>query len=431
MRRLIDTLNADNALVDWQDLAKAPAQPEWTLYPCKLVTPLYGGGVRAGEVDRELPIRPSSIRGQLRFWWRIACGGDHSPENLFKREVEIWGGIAEAGPTASQVRVRVRGVGPLDLEPAHRYDPNPKRPGELKSFPTLAPWAEGYALFSAQGKLTRDRRSIEESPKILAKPGTSFELALWVSPILSDDQREEVTTALRWWASFGGVGARTRRGLGAIGVQGLTPVHAAEVARCGGRLAERPAAHDATDAWKTSVARLKDFRQRLGLGRNPPSSGSQSPAGRSLWPEADSIRTLSEAADPRHTKRLVGVDGFPRAAFGLPIVFHFKDERTGDPGDHVLEPADISHDDKRDRLASPLILRPYWNGAKWVPAALLLPGWEKHLGMALKFKGKGNYTPAPWPTDTAKRNALALGVRPLQGRGDNALSAFMQFFLEP
>ena len=94
----------------------------------------------------------------------------------------------------------------------------------------------------------------------------------------------------------------------------------------------------------------------------------------------------------------------------------------------MLEPADLSHDDKRDRLASPLVIRPYWNGGKWVPAALLLPGWEKQQGVALKFKGKC-YAPAP--ADAAGRRALALGVRPLQGRGDDALSAFMKFFLEP
>ncbi|MFZ1575890.1 MAG: type III-B CRISPR module RAMP protein Cmr1 [Chromatiaceae bacterium] len=443
MSRVLDTLNADNALADWQNLAKAPAQTEWTLYPCKLVTPLYGGGVRAGEVDPDLPIRPSSIRGQLRFWWRIACGSDDSSENLFKREVAIWGGIAEAGPTASQVRVRVRGVGPLDLEPSHCYEPNPAQPGQLKSFPRLAHWAEGYALFSNQGKLTRDRRSIEEEPKALAKPGTGFELGVLVSASLTEDQRGEVLTALRWWASFGGIGARTRRGLGAVAIQGLLVVQADEVAKRGGVLALRLTPTGVTEAWKAAVGRLKEFRQKLNVGRNTPSSGTQSPAGRSFWPEADSIRSLSGCADARHATRLVAIDGFPRAAFGLPIVFHFKDApsdrdrrkpgfdpRLFDPDDHVLEPADRSRDDKRDRLASPLILRPYWNGSKWVPAALLLPGWETHQGMALKFKSTG-YTPEPWPKDPATRKGKAAGVRPLAGRADEPLTAFMKYFLEP
>lgn len=279
------------------------------------MTPLYGGGVRAGEVDRELPIRPSSIRGQLRFWWRIACGGDDSAESLFKREAAIWGGIAEAGPTATQVRVRVRGVGPLDLEPAHRYLPDPAAPGKFKSFPALAAWAEGYALFSAKGELTKDRQAIKDPPKVLAKPGTEFELGVQLSRALSDHQREEVATALRWWASFGGLGARTRRGLGVIWVEGIDPVGVAEVTQRRGQFALPKPVSGATEAWKVAVGLLKDFRQRPGLGRNPGATPQR--PGRSLWPEADSIRALSRAADPRHSKRVVSVDGSPQppAAF--------------------------------------------------------------------------------------------------------------------
>ena len=48
-------------------------ESQWQTYKCKLVTPMYGGGVEPGVVDKEMPIRASAIRGQLRFWWRIAC----------------------------------------------------------------------------------------------------------------------------------------------------------------------------------------------------------------------------------------------------------------------------------------------------------------------------------------------------------------------
>jgi CRISPR-associated protein Cmr1 len=407
-----------------------PTDEGWQIYPCKLVTPLYGGGVRAGEVDREMPIRAASIRGQLRFWWRVACANNDPPAKLFKREVEIWGGIAEAGPKASQVGVRIQKVGSLDLAPAHTYVRNPKRPGELRSMPNLADWAEGYALFSAQGKLTKNRQAIEDQPKILAKPGTGFELGLNLSIKLTEGQRKEVLTALRWWASFGGIGARTRRGLGAIKVEGLDSVTASEVAACGGRLVPRKPVAGPTEAWKQAVGRLKDFRQKVGVGRNPPSPGTPSPAGRSLWPEADTIRSLSGSAAPRHSTRIVTVDAFPRALFGLPIVFHFKDAHAGDPDDHVLEPADLSPNEKRDRMASPLVLRPYWNGSRWQPAALLLPGWGAHLSGPLKFKDQG-YVPPPWPAAPTARRVQAGAVRPMVTRGDDALGAFMAYFAEP
>lgn len=414
----------------WSDGAGPATETGWTAYRCTLVTPLYGGGVTAGQVDREMPIRTASLRGQLRFWWRIACGPVQDSQAMFKRECAIWGGIGDKGPTASRVKIRVRNVSPVEVKPAFRYPPDPNAPGKLKSFPFVESWAEGYAVFSAQGKLTKNRMGFEEAPKELAQKGVSFEILLALSAALSDQQRAEVETALRWWASFGGIGARTRRGLGAVQVTGLTPVAAAEVESHGGQLVLRPSSGDATAAWKAGVARLKDFRQGLEVGRNPPTPPSRSPAGRSLWPEADTLRTLSGAADPRHAKRLVTVDAFPRAAFGLPIVFHFNTYTDpGDPGDHVLEPADISPDDKRDRLASPLIIRPYWTGTRWQPMALLLPGWEARISQPLKLKGKA-YGAPHWPADTGPRHTMAAAVGPLNGRGDDALSAFMQFFRE-
>jgi CRISPR-associated protein Cmr1 len=428
MNRVLDDLDPDELLLAWKATANQADHSGWTHYSCKLVTPLYGGGVRAGVVDPELPIRPASIRGQLRFWWRVACGPFKDSAEMFARESAIWGGIGEAGPRASQVRVRVRGVGSPSVLPAHIYEKDPAAPGKYKSFPKVADWAEGYALFSAKGELNRDRDDFKEPRKELAQAGIGFELGLALGPTLDKAQREEVALALRWWASFGGLGARTRRGLGAIAVTGVDPVTEVEVVKRGGRLVLRKAAGGATQAWKEAVGRLRDFRQKPDLGRNPGAAANR--PGRSRWPEADRIRTLSQRADPRHAVPVTAVDGFPRAAFGLPIVFHFKDERTGDPGDHVLEPADLSNGDKRDRLASPLILRPYWDGSRWLPAALLLPGWEAHLGNDLKFKGKG-YTPTPWPTDPAKRRTAAAAVRPLARRGDDALTAFMAYFLEP
>jgi CRISPR-associated protein Cmr1 len=430
MSRKIDPQHAAEALVAWQASRKSPDAGGWQTYPCKLVTPLYGGGVRAGVVDLDLPIRPSSIRGQLRFWWRIASGPFKDSGEMFARESAIWGGIGEAGPRASQVRVRVRGVGSPSVLPAHIYEKDPAAPGKFKSFPKVADWAEGYALFSAKGELNKDRDDFKEPRRELAQASLGFELGLALGPRLDKGQREEVTLALRWWASFGGLGARTRRGLGAVSVTGVSPVTAAEVANRGGRLVLRKAAGGATQAWKEAVGRLKDFRQRPDLGRNPGTAPNR--PGRSRWPEADRIRILSHRADPRHAVPVTSVDGFPRAAFGLPIVFHFKDEWTGDPGDHVLEPADLPNGDKCDRLASPLILRPYWDGARWLPAALLLPGWEAHLGIDLKFKGKGKgYAPVPWPTDPSRRRTAAAAVRPMASRGDDALTAFMAYFLEP
>lgn len=430
MPRKTKTANGEGLLNEWNDGFSSEGSAGWSTYACKLVTPMYGGGVRAGEVDRELPIRATSIRGQLRFWWRVACGPFDSSGTMFAQECAIWGGIGKGGATASRVSVRVRNVSPVQTKPAHRYTPDPKNPGKLKSFPVVEAWADGYSLFSAQGKLARNRTDFEEAPSELALKGLTFELTIGRASTLTEQQNREIERALRWWASFGGLGARTRRGLGSIQVAGLKPVSVEEVEDREGRLVLRPSVGDATAAWKASVELLKQFRQGLGIGRNRPSAGSKNPAGRSLWPEADTLRALSRAAEPRHAKRLVPVDAFPRAAFGLPIVFHFNTfSDPGDPDDHVLEPADDSKDKKRDRMASPLILGPYWNGSGWQPSALLLPDWESCVSPPLKLKGK-TYTPPHWPKDATARRALAQQVAPLRNRGDDPLTAFMRFFEE-
>ena len=49
-------------------------------------------------------------------------------------------------------------------------------------------------------------------------------------------------------------------------------------------------------------------------------------------------------------------DAFPRGEFGLPIVFHFQGQ--GEPPDTVLYPSNASDGEPRQRMASPLILKP-------------------------------------------------------------------------
>lgn len=425
----------ETARAAWEAGEAYPNGDTWRTLSCRLVTPLYGGGVRAGEVDEVMPIRPSGIRGQLRFWWRLLYGANRQPAEVFAAETAIWGGIAHTGPTASKVAVRVDNVMRLHIAPAFVYKPNHKKPGEFRTMPEVAAWADGYALFPAQGKLTPDKCREEIPPHRLALADLGFSLHLRLHPDLTMTERQEIEATLRWWASFGGVGARTRRGLGAVKVEGLATVTETEVAERGGRLLRRAPVSNPETAWKESVGRLKDFRQKLDVGRNTPAAGSQSPAGRSRWPEADTLRELCGYAFPKHQKREVPGQVFPRAAFGLPIVFHFKDaagkhdrQKKGfDPDDHTLEPADQSAQESRDRMASPLILRPYWNGQQWQPAALLLPGWQQALGAPLKFKEQ-HYTPAPWPTDPNKARNLADQIKPMQGRGTDPLTAFMDYF---
>jgi CRISPR-associated protein Cmr1 len=411
----------------------------WRRYTCTLVTPMYGGGVKAGEVDKDMPIRATAIRGQLRFWWRLinrsrfVKDGKLDSAALFKAEREIWGGLGDDDDLAASRVI-------LHLDAPRIAD------GRLGlSTDRIKDKDVGYAFGASanNGEARWLKAGYEWSMRIEGPP------TLW----------PEVEVALRWWSSFGGVGARTRRGFGAVEVaedtsgkpRFLRPIDKEEAKACGMTLILRDdESGKAEVAWKNGVAALREFRQGAGIGRKTKqegNTGGTSP-GRSYWPEPDAIRRVvqqwfGKSGPARHevkdrqTKKYepVGVPHdhaprhlagqvFPRAAFGLPIIFHFKD-RTDPQPDIQLIP-----DNGSDRLASPLILRPYRDqSGQWRPAALRL-----HVGhvwkMGLCFKGRSEtFASGSWWPAKEERKGIADKIPPIAKTGyDDPLTAFLRFF---
>lgn len=411
------------------------------------LTPLYGGGVAAGEPDMALPVRAASIRGQLRFWWRLLKS--HHPTDpirdsaeLFRQERALWGGMAENGEDhASKVRLRVSDVKNVSAAPCAGYVLQDQR---YRSTPEFIAQAHAYALFPAKGELSQDRRYIEKSPASVILPGLSFTLRMECP----EAQAPEVLETLRWWASFGGLGARTRRGLGAVRVEcrpdtpdgaktRLPPVTQEEAGRYGCELRSKPAGPDALKAWHNAVGALQHFRQGEGLGRNQGTQPNR--PGRSRWPEPASIRAITGVhrikADgtpfvPADAKQRL----FPRAAFGLPIIFHFQQEtgdRRPDPGDCELKPQNS------DRMASPLIVKPMaLDSGHYAPIALRLPcGHLEHLALQLRNSGEkahNPHLPEDLPADAWRpQPAQTANIQPLRDQhASDALSAFLNYFTQ-
>jgi CRISPR-associated protein Cmr1 len=153
----------------------------------KIVTPVLGGGVEAGMNDSLAPIRSSAVRGMLRWWWRATAGAAcQSGPGLYDRECKIWG----ATDSRSKVSVEIHnpfltsGVDAVRDEGGRRIPEQPP-----------------YALFPAQSDPIRK----------LHKSG-SFELVI----SCPKEFLLEVENAIRAWIFFGGVGSRTRRGLGSL-----------------------------------------------------------------------------------------------------------------------------------------------------------------------------------------------------------------------
>lgn len=397
-------------------------------YTVTLVTPMYGGGVQAGVPDKDMPVRVSSIRGQLRFWWRLLNGQGKSPEQLFSEERALWGGLGDTPEqvTASRVRITVGRAQGVTEAACAQFQLRPE--GKYASMPQFHKGYPGYALFPGQGQLAAGGRGIEKPPANVIEPGLKITLTVQFLGKPAEFERE-VLPALRYWASFGGLGARTRRGLGSLRVEGLAPVTVEEAAGAGCLLKLRSgSSQDAVMVWSTAIGRLQQFRQGKGIGRNP----GQDPKrpGRSRWPEADAVRRAAGTHAPAHAPAHPAGNVFPRARFGLPIIFHFKDDRAGDPGDTALVPQGS------DRYASPLILKAYWDGKSFRAAALCLPTADELLEHALVLgnNGKGRSLPAEqtcapqawWPGPHKSKD-----IPPLRDNGsDDPLNAFLAFFMK-
>ena len=397
----------------------------WHILDCQLITPMYGGGVISNKVDTAMPIRVSGIRGQLRFWWRLLAKHQWqlgSDQAIRKAEFELWGGMndGEDSGKASKVLLKVTQVSTIHDNHLIKYDD-----ATLNGL--------RYILFPAY-----HAKDITNNLHHLLKADITWQLQFAFSPnILSNydktannkpNPKEQVIETLRWWANFGGLGFRSRRGVGAVYVsqcqdypeicQPLTPD---EVAKAGCQLAiSQNNPTDGLRALKTAVQKLSSFRQAANVGRNPPSGQAISenkPAGRSRWPEPDALRRIQGnlGYDRRHEPEHKAGNVFARAIFGLPILFQPHQEKAINA---TVEPA------FGDRLASPLILRPIYAGDRngqpqWQAGALVLP-YEHLLTEKVKI---GDHCYPIWQDDAAQN---IIPVR--DNGGGDPIQAFLRYF---
>ncbi|WP_258297664.1 type III-B CRISPR module RAMP protein Cmr1 [Paenibacillus peoriae] len=346
------------------------------VYAITVVTPIFGGGYLAGQIDTEQLVRTSTVRGQLRFWWRATRGAAY--ENVYelrKREAEIFGDTSR--PSCIKIWI----------------EPTSTKSISKTNFPK-------YALYSAGKEVDAAKKSSVEHTI-----GHTFKLhIIYKQPFdditksmdLEEIERKEIEPALWAWINFGGVGARTRRGCGSLYCDGIspsidncTPEHflswfdkhiekyelkllQADQSRdwptLSNQIKTRSRIEEIKDAWHEAIEAYRLFRRRANQEKGKPRPG------RSHWPEADSIRTITGMAHPKHNKKYPTnkpdkLISFPKAQLGLPIIFEFKQQMDED--------RELSYEELRkrkrwekepyktqlapkgkDRLASPVILKP-------------------------------------------------------------------------
>jgi CRISPR-associated protein Cmr1 len=449
---------------------------ETHVYELRLATPMFGGGIIAGQIDRRLPIRGSTIRGHLRWWWRLLnkdrpefrrATGECDISKMRTREFEIWGSAESPSPV--QVIVKRQPTGPVEVcghwcqeitadkksiefvwsELFQRRGLNARE----KSLPPLP-----YALFPFSGVAPAWNQRLREYENFntshcsvsrnCRKHGSEFipnesKFAFEINFPKTFPHAESVLTTIVSWIRYGGIGARTRRGCGALRCTSVKLEELSPPPGCQLYLGKEVgiSSDSAIVAWVSAIELLQNFRQTD--YRNP---GKGVRPGRSWWPEADSIRHLTERRLKRHLTPNSSVGNcepgtFPKAVLGLPIIYHFQRERDvsdeeNDPEDVTICPSGVGRETGDARMASPLILRPLFvpSSAKkdvgtWVPAIIVLP--NKHLEtLTCQLKSDDELIPPGRklvPNDLIRGPKLSEINVLKQNASDNALDAFLNY----
>jgi CRISPR-associated protein Cmr1 len=375
----------------------------------RFLTPAFGGGVRVDGQhkphDEVTPVRVPSIRGQLRFWWR-ACnpGGCTRPDDLLAKEGAVFGSATNPSPLGISV---VRAPGPAREVRVlkDRFGVVDERHGRA------------YGAFPL-----RDTKQGIDHAVLHEHPGD------WTIALRYPAELEKDVEAAFWaWAHFGGLGGRTRRGFGAIAEVGRShgslatiddgwPRHVNGVTvpwphlpAFGARRLRAKAGgfQSGADAQEFLLGVMRRLRQGdVGRRREADDVPGRHP-GRSYWPEPDAIRALLGVRSPDHGKRVTQVDAFPRAVFGMPIIFHFKDRR--DPPETTLVP--FVNGKAKGRLASPLVLRPNRTPSGSIEALALALAHPEPDKLVLLDKQK-NPAVTKWKLSESEALKLGLGGRP-------------------
>jgi CRISPR-associated protein Cmr1 len=421
----------------------------------ELITPLFGGGVEPNTPDPVTTIRATEIRGHLRFWWRATRGGQFATiEELKAKEDEIWGTAAKFdkdgkayGPSPVSISVlKCSWNAKEDTKAYEVINKNNKWQARPKNW--ISPSYASFPL-KPEDKDIRENKQNTDIPDIYQ--GVKFTIRL----SYPKTYKFELEAALWAWETFGGIGARTRRGFGAILNKHTQPINNITTYISDGikkfvstnmntcnfpHLSSSFSTNykiifdkdnngnDITfknpkKTWDKLINKLQQFRQQ----RVEPTTQNPNMPGRSYWPEPDSIRIETGYAAPYHPVRSQ-INKFPRSVFGLPIVTKFKDKdvKSGDPPQVILNGADTFN-----RLASPLILRPFGfylkNKTHYVGLAIVLDTLLQPPGGLTLEINKQRYLINSDPLTNEEVNELVSGGLNLPNNNPNILQAFLDY----
>lgn len=359
----------------------------------QILTPAFIGGARARHPDKEMPFRPPSVRGALRWWFRAGLAGVLWPqsvsldslnakdredalkreekrciEELRRLETMVFGSTDRASPLAVGVP---RGAVIRHIDQPSRH-------------------SQAGLLYLGYGVFDGGVDAVE------TEPGGYVDLPLFLNHRAPDGVAPVLAATLWLWTHLGGIGARSRRGWGSLGAVELSGDDLNWPGPKFGQIAaDVPAAHQQLSTGISSALTVFDrFLQRHspewvgqgnapltlmrtlddiasidGLSRTHPGAmEALNAAGGWFVDYRSTVRRnaagLPPLADYFAVKQAISahrggpVSPIGRAAFGLPLPFYFRSLNGEKATVYPSPPARWGKElGTLDRLASPLFLR--------------------------------------------------------------------------
>ena len=185
--------------------------PETIEATYRIVTPMFIGGADQSPSDG---IRPPSVKGALRFWWRAlnwsrvrgqADNEEKALKLLHQEEANLFGQAAtddkkDGGNGQSLFLLRVFSE--------HKDGTSAASEGNK--------YMLGQGLINARGEYQRS--SILDG---------SFNVKLLFRPGADQDKQYQIAIALFAWGLLGGLGSRSRRGIGSVAIERFEGANAA------------------------------------------------------------------------------------------------------------------------------------------------------------------------------------------------------------
>ena len=371
--------------------------------PFRIVTPMFLGGAD----QKASIIRPSSIKGALRFWWRALNWGrclHASQQNevqalrlLHAEEARLFG--AAASDTAG-------GQGVFLMSVAQETPPVFAQP--------FSPFAAGQLYLLGMGLATFKEGS--QCPRNALDKGGAFTLKLIFHPKASPQDVQQVKDAVQAFELLGALGTRARHGLGSVASP--KPMTCADYAAAIQALFKHTSvasalppfsacsAHTRIDISATANDPLKLLDQ---VGREQQLYRSYGRQGLVNGQRAE----RNFAADHDMVMRAISAEATPttapqRAVFGLPHNYFFSSIKDKADVNYVTAAAKRGGEEQEARRASPLLLHihPVSDGG-FVAVHTLIPAKFLPDGARIQIKAGGRkFSVAANPDWTLLHNYL-------------------------